>query len=73
MPRSVGNIIMGPGPIDLFSTRFINTFTEDVKANVSGKDVTRDGLKECLLNLQKHWNPKTAQSFPEETLVSQIL
>ena len=47
---------MGPGPVDLFSTKFDNTFARDVKAFVVGKEVSREELKAKLLGLQKHWN-----------------
>lgn len=52
---------MGPGPIDLFSTRFSNTFTKDATGVVGGKEVDRDGLKQSLLALQKKWNKDTAK------------
>ena len=47
---------MGPGPVDLFSTKFNNTFAYDVKAFVVGKEVSREELKAKLLGLQKHWS-----------------
>jgi len=47
---------MGPGPVDLFSTKFNNAFAHDVKAFVVGKEVSREELKAKLLGLQKHWN-----------------
>jgi len=56
MPSHIGNMRLGPGPIDLFSTRFANTFTQDVQATVAGQQVTYDKLKEDLLGLQKHWS-----------------
>jgi len=61
IPRRPGGIIMGPGPIDLFTTRFLNTFTENVQATVAGQTVTRDQLKSALLNVQKQWNPTDVQ------------
>ena len=51
---------MGPGPIDLFSTRFANTFTHDATAVVAGKELDKDGLKTALLALQKRWIPESA-------------
>ena len=47
---------MGPGPVDLFSTRFNGAFAYDVKATVAGKEVSREELKAKLLGLQKYWN-----------------
>jgi hypothetical protein len=57
-PKPAGSLPfrMGPGPVDLFSTRFNNTFAYDVKATVTGEEVSREGLKAKLLGLQKHWN-----------------
>jgi len=52
---------MGPGPIDLFSTRFENLFTKDASGVVAGKEVDRDTLKDTLLALQKTWNPEHAR------------
>jgi hypothetical protein len=62
---------MGPGPIDLFTTRFLNTFTENVQATVAGQTVTRDQLKSALLNVQKQWNPTDVQ-FEQPLQVSHI-
>jgi hypothetical protein len=65
-PQQTGNlhIRMGHGPIDLFSTRFMNSFTDDVKATVAGQEMTRDELKASLLALQKHWNSDSVQFAP---------
>ena len=52
---------MGPGPIDVFSTRFANTFTKEAKGTVGGKEVDKEGLKQSLLALQKKWNKDTAK------------
>lgn len=57
-------IRMGHGPVDLFSTRFINSFTPDVRATVAGQEMTRDELKQSLLALQKHWNPNSVEFAP---------
>lgn len=57
-PTPPSGIHLGPGPIDLFSTKFDSTFASDVKVSVDGKGVTRDELKTKLLGLQKHWNPE---------------
>lgn len=51
---------LGHGPVDLFSTRFLNTFTHDATAVVAGKELDKDGLKTALLALQKRWNPESA-------------
>lgn len=57
---------MGPGPIDLFSTRFNNAFTPDVKAIVAGEEVSREGLKEKLLGLQRHFSGPGGIRFLEQ-------
>lgn len=57
---------MGPGPVDLFSTRFNNTFAYDVKATVDGQEVSREGLKAKLLGLQKYWNAEV--KFQDESV-----
>ncbi|EMD30872.1 hypothetical protein CERSUDRAFT_109729 [Gelatoporia subvermispora B] len=56
---------MGPGPVDLFSTRFSNMFTSDAAGTVAGQEVDREGLKDALLALQKQWTPDSA-SFVDE-------
>jgi hypothetical protein len=61
IPRGPAGFPTGPGPIDLFSTRFNNTFTADAKGLVDGQHVNRDGLKEKLLDLQRHYNPDTVK------------
>jgi len=55
-PTGLLQFRMGPGPVDLFSTRFDNAFAFDVRATVAGKEVSREELKAKLLGLQKHWN-----------------
>ncbi|KAI0714497.1 hypothetical protein C8Q76DRAFT_619430 [Earliella scabrosa] len=55
-PPMLKNIRMGPGPVDLFSTRFMNFFTNDATGVVAGKEVDHDGLKQALLALQRKWN-----------------
>lgn len=55
------HIRMGHGPVDLFSTRFLNFFTADARGVVGGKEVDHDGLKDALLALQKKWNPQEAR------------
>ena len=59
IPSPPAGIHTGPGPIDLFSTRFDNTFSTDAKGVVDGTHVDRAGLKEKLLALQTHYNPNT--------------
>ncbi|KAH9854520.1 hypothetical protein C2E23DRAFT_726455 [Lenzites betulinus] len=56
----LSKIRLGPGPVDLFSTRFANMFTPDATGVVGGKAVDHDGLKSALLALQKRWNPQEA-------------
>ena len=52
---------MGPGPIDLFSTRFANMFTKEATGVLAGQEVDRDGLKSGLLALQKRWTKDNVQ------------
>ncbi|GJE89561.1 hypothetical protein PsYK624_056640 [Phanerochaete sordida] len=53
---------MGPGPIDLFSTRFANMCTDDVTGVLAGAAVDKDGLKQGLLALQKKINAGQVQT-----------
>ncbi|KAI0640342.1 hypothetical protein C8Q77DRAFT_128933 [Trametes polyzona] len=59
-------IRMGHGPVDLFSTRFANYFTQDATGVVAGKEVDNDGLKRALLALQKKWNPDEADFVAQD-------
>lgn len=63
---------MGPGPIDLFSTRFANMFTKEATGVVAGVQVDKEGLKQSLLALQKQWNPETAQFVASEPTSSEF-
>ena len=67
-PRPTGPLQfkMGPGPVDLFSTRFNNAFASDVKATVAGEEVSREDLKAKLLGLQKHWKAEEVK-FQDES------
>jgi hypothetical protein len=56
---------MGPGPIDLFSTRFMNLFTENAQGNVNGQEMGKDDLKQALLALQKTFNKDSVQFKPQ--------
>lgn len=57
---------MGPGPIDVFSTKFANMFTKDATGVLNGQEVDRDALKEGLLKLQKNYNKDTVQFSPQQ-------
>ena len=57
---------MGPGPIDLFSTRFANMFTKEATGVVAGVQVDKEGLKQSLLALQKQWSADTARFVATE-------
>lgn len=59
-----GALRMGHGPVDLFSTRFLNDFAEDARGTVNGRAVDTDGLKAALLALQRRWNPDTSSFTP---------
>ena len=59
---------MGPGPVDMFSTKFDAMFMPDAHGWVCGERTDRDGIKESLLGLQRRWNEKEAkcqQSTPQ--------
>ncbi len=58
-------VSLGTGPIDMFSTRFINLFTDGANGTVAGTSVDKDGLKQALLAVQKHWDPANAQFIQE--------
>ena len=60
-PKPPTGIHVGPGPVDLFSTNFNNIFAPDVEATVEGQNVSRDELKQKLLNLQKSWKPEEVE------------
>jgi len=55
----------GPGPIDVFSSRFANLFTDDVAASFNGESIDRNGLKEKLVALKKKFDPSSA-SFDDD-------
>ncbi|KAI0674029.1 hypothetical protein C8Q78DRAFT_1020426 [Trametes maxima] len=65
-PPRLGGLRLGPGPVDLFSTRFANFFTPDATGVVAGKPVDHEGLKSALLALQKRWDPQTADFVAPE-------
>ncbi len=66
-PPALLNIRMGPGPVDVFSTRFANWFTHDATGVVNGKQVDKEGLKEALLALQKKWHPDSANFVAQDS------
>ena len=66
-PPLLHGIRMGPGPVDLFSTRFMNFFTHDATGVVAGKQVDKDGLKDALLALQKKWSAEGASFHAQES------
>ena len=70
-PPALTHIRMGPGPVDVFSSRFANWFTHDATGVVNGKQVDKDGLKEALLALQKKWHPESA-SFAAQGEASKV-
>lgn len=46
----------GPGPVDVFSTKFEQMFVPDARGFVAGREIDREELKETLLGLQRRWN-----------------
>ncbi|KAI8980635.1 hypothetical protein BD414DRAFT_102471 [Trametes punicea] len=65
-PPALGGIRLGHGPVDLFSTRFMNYFTPDATGVVAGKQVDHEGLKNALLALQKKWDGQNANFVAQE-------
>lgn len=65
-PKPPPGIRLGFGPIDLFSTNFNNLFSLNLEAKADGKNVSREELKQALLNLQKRWKPEQVE-FQEGT------
>ncbi|TBU38791.1 hypothetical protein BD309DRAFT_826910, partial [Dichomitus squalens] len=53
-----GGMRLGPGPMDVFTTRFEQYFTSTAHGTICGHPVDREGLKEGLLALQKRWTPE---------------
>jgi hypothetical protein len=66
IPPPPTGVLIGPGPIDQFSTNFDNLFADDVKAAVDREEVSRAVLKQKLLNLKKHWKAKQVK-FEDES------
>ncbi|KAI0675078.1 hypothetical protein C8Q78DRAFT_1075410 [Trametes maxima] len=62
---SLGGIHLGPGPVDVFTTRFNEYFVPDARGTLCGRPVDRDGLKAGLLALQKRWNPEAVKVMEE--------
>jgi len=50
----------GIGPIDLFSTRFAQTFTSDVKATINGTSYDNADLKAKLASVKGEFSNETA-------------
>ncbi|KAH8084358.1 hypothetical protein BXZ70DRAFT_900445 [Cristinia sonorae] len=71
-PAGLPNIRLGHGPVDLFSTRFANTFASDAKGVVAGKEVDRDALKAALLALQKRWQEDTVKFDEQQSSVVSV-
>ena len=60
---------MGPGPVDMFSSKFDAMFMPDAVGWVCGERADRQEIKESLLGLQRRWNDKEAVckgTAPEE-------
>ena len=60
-----GGMLMGPGPVDLFTVRFDQYFMPGAHGTICGHAVDRDGIKDCLLNLQKRWNTEEVKVMQE--------
>ncbi|KAI8992866.1 hypothetical protein BD414DRAFT_482505 [Trametes punicea] len=60
-----GGMHLGPGPVDIFTTRFNQYFLPDARGTLCGRPVDREGLKAGLLALQKRWNPEAVRVMDE--------
>ncbi|OJT15329.1 hypothetical protein TRAPUB_8125 [Trametes pubescens] len=56
-----GGMHLGPGPVDVFTTRFNEYFGHEACGTLCGRPVDREGLKTGLLALQKRWNPEAVR------------
>lgn len=56
-----GGMHLGPGPMDVFTTRFNEYFGHEACGTLCGRPVDREGLKTGLLALQKRWNPEAVR------------
>ncbi|KAJ3481783.1 hypothetical protein NLI96_g7423 [Meripilus lineatus] len=63
-PAGLPGLRLGHGPIDLFSTRFTNLFSDEAKGTVDGQEVDKAGLKDALLAIQRTWNADSANVTP---------
>ncbi|KAI0356270.1 hypothetical protein OH77DRAFT_1520334 [Trametes cingulata] len=63
-----GGMHLGPGPVDVFTTRFNQYFGRDARGTLCGRPVDREGLKTGLLALQKRWNPEAVKVMDEPGL-----
>ncbi|KAI0633294.1 hypothetical protein C8Q77DRAFT_1217740 [Trametes polyzona] len=64
----LGGMHLGPGPVDVFTTRFDQYFWHDARGTFCGRPVDREGLKAGLLALQKRWNPEAVKVMEEPAL-----
>lgn len=65
-PPQLAGRRFGHGPVDLFSTRFNQLFTDDATGVVGGKHVDKAGLKDALLAMQRKWHPDSADFASHE-------
>lgn len=63
-----GGMHLGPGPVDVFTTRFNEYFDHEARGTLCGHAVDREGLKAGLLALQKRWNPEAVKVLEEPGL-----
>ncbi|CDO69261.1 hypothetical protein BN946_scf185042.g163 [Trametes cinnabarina] len=69
MPQHAGRMHLGgPGPVDVFTTRFNQYFLPEARGTLSGRPVDREGLKAGLLALQKRWNSEGMRVIDDPTL-----
>ncbi|OSD03918.1 hypothetical protein PYCCODRAFT_1444108 [Trametes coccinea BRFM310] len=67
IPPRGGLHLGGPGPVDVFTTRFNQYFLPEAHGTLCGRPVDREGLKAGLLALQKRWNPEAVRVMDDPT------
>ncbi|KAI0769630.1 hypothetical protein BD413DRAFT_477433 [Trametes elegans] len=65
---SQGGMHLGPGPVDVFTTRFDQYFEPNARGTICGRSVDREGLRAALLALQKRWNTEALKVSDEAHL-----
>jgi len=54
--ESSEEVRLGPGPVDVFTSRFNEMFMPEARGIICGHTVDREELKQTLVGLQRRWN-----------------